>query len=157
MRKGFTLIETIIVLAVLAILTFGVASFIFTSMDAWVLISGRESAITKARVAMNRMVAELRRIRKPENILVYTTSEVQFLDLDVNLIDFKQDGTNLMRNTDILAAGLVSPGGLRFTYLDITGEATGAKQDIRSIRVWLLLSSGNQTMTLESSARIRNI
>ncbi len=155
--KGFTLIETVMVVALLAIIAFGMAGFIFSTMDAWVLISGRESAVTKARVGMNRMVSELRRIRKPENILVSATSEVQFIDLDVDVIDFNQDGSNLMRNTDILATGLVTPEGLRFTYLGATGEVTGVKQDMRSIRVWLFISSGNQTTTLESSARIRNL
>lgn len=156
-KRGVTLIESIMVIGLLTIIAFGIGSFIVTSMRAWLMVSGREAVLTKARVAMDRMVAELRRIRKPQNILVYTTSEVQFLDLSLNDIDFKQNGTNLLRNSDILATGLATPEGLRFTYLDATGEVTSVKQNIRSIRVWLYLSSQDQSITLESSARIRNL
>ena len=156
-KSGYTLIEMVMILTLIAILSFGMAVFIVNSMQAWILISGWESAVTTARKAMDRMVAELRRIKKPENILVYTTAEVQFLDIDANTVDFKQSGTNLLRNTAVLATGLASPEGLRFTYLNATGEVTGIKQDMRSIRVWLSLSSGAQRTTLESSARIRNL
>ncbi|MDD4178472.1 MAG: hypothetical protein PHH14_00260, partial [Candidatus Margulisbacteria bacterium] len=64
---------------------------------------------------------------------------------------------NLFRNSDLLTTGLASPEGLRFTYLDTTGEATATKQNMRSIRVLLTLTSGTQRTTLESSARIRNL
>ena len=156
-KKGFTLIETVVVFTLLAIIAFGIGSFIINAMRAWVFMSGRESAVSRARTAMNRMVAELRRIRRPQNILVSTTWECQFLDLAIDNIDFKQSGTSLLRNSDILATGLLSPEGLRFTYLDATGEVISTKLDMRSIRVWLSLASGTQLVTLESSARIRNL
>lgn len=156
-KKGFTLIETIVTTTLLAIIALGIGSFIITSLQAWVFMSGRESAVGRTRSAMNRMTAELRRIKKPQNILVSENSECQFIDLDVNIVDFKQSGTNLLRDNDILATGLASPEGLRFTYLDSTGEATSTDLNVRSIRVWLSLTSGTQTTTLESSARIRNL
>ncbi|MGB9613647.1 MAG: PulJ/GspJ family protein [Candidatus Margulisiibacteriota bacterium] len=156
-NKGYTLIETIVVISLLAIIAFGFGSFIVTALQNWILISARDSLISSARQAMNRITAELRRIRKPQNILTYTTSEVQFIDIDTEVVDFKQSGTNLLRNNDILIANLASPEGLRFTYLDTSGEATWVKQNIRSIRVWLYLVSRDQFTTLESSARIRNL
>jgi len=157
LNRGLTLVELVMVILLLAVLAFGFGSFIIVAMQNWVLVSARESLVNSARGAMNRMVAELRRIRKPENIQTYTTSEVQFIDLDVEVINFRQEGTNLMRNNDILATSLATPEGLRFTYLGQTGEVTSVKQDIRSIRVWLCLSSRGQLTTLESSARIRNL
>jgi len=156
-KKGFTLIETIVTTTLLAIIAFGIGSFIVTSLQAWVFMSGRESAVGRTRSSINRITAELRRINRPQNILISTDSECQFIDLDINTIDFKQSGTNLLRNNDILATGLASPEGLRFTYLDATGEATSTDLDVRSIRVWLSLTSGTQATTLESSARIRNL
>jgi prepilin-type N-terminal cleavage/methylation domain-containing protein len=156
-KGGFTLIETIIAIILLGIVALGLASFIFTSMEAWVLISGRDAAVSRARVAMNRMIAELRRVRKPQNLLTTTTSECRFIDLDAEQVDFQQSGSDLLRNSDILAAGLDTPTGLRFTYLDATGEVTATQLNMRSIRVWLSLSAGNQRTTLESSARIRNL
>jgi hypothetical protein len=144
------------VVALIAIIAFGIGVFIVNAMQAWVLITGRQSALMSAQNAMNRMVSELRRVRKAQNILVWTASEVQFIDISVDNIDFKQDGANLLRNDAVLATGLPTGEGLRFTYLGSTGEVVSQKQDIRSIRVWLQLRASGQRTTLESSARIRN-
>ncbi len=157
MRKGATLAELVIVFTVLSIVAFGFASYIFNSMQAWVLIASSDAAISNARLSMTRITAELRRIRKPENILVHATSECQFIDIDSQTVDFKQSGTDLLRNADILAANLVTPEGLRFTYLNASGEVTSVKQDMRTIRVWLHLTAGPQRTVLETSARIRSI
>ncbi|MFA5113057.1 MAG: prepilin-type N-terminal cleavage/methylation domain-containing protein [Candidatus Margulisiibacteriota bacterium] len=156
-KKGFTLVEAIIVFTLVAILSFGMANFIVTLMRGWVLISSRDAAAGKARAAMNRMLTEIRRTKKPQNITTYTTAELQFLDLSSQTIDYKQTGTNLMRNSDILATNLVTPEGLRFTYLGSTGEVTAVKNNIRTIRIWLSLYGGTERITLESAARIRNL
>ena len=145
------------VFTLIAILSFGMGNFIITMMRSWVLISSRDSAANRGRVAMNRMLSELRRLKKPNNIITYTTSEVRFLDISSQDIDFKQTGSNLYRNSDILATNLITPEGLRFTYLGSTGEVVSAKQNICSIRVWLYLSGGTERITFESSARVRNL
>ncbi len=144
------------VMSLAAILSFTFGGFIITSMQAWLLVSGRDAAVTSGRTALNRITAEMRRIKKAENIIIFSTSECQFLDLDSQNVDFRQSGGSLLRNSDVLAAGLTSPIGLRFTYLDATGEAVAVKQNIRSIRIWLSLNAGGQGATLESAARIRN-
>jgi hypothetical protein len=157
MKKGASLAELVTVLTLLSIIAFGFSSYIFNSMQAWVLISSSDAAISTARISMSRILAELRRIKKPENILTSTTSECRFIDIDSQQVDFKQSGSDLLRNADILAAGLVTPDGLRFTYLNTSGEATSVKQDMRTIRVWIYLTAGPQRTMLESSARIRSI
>lgn len=156
-RQGFTLIEAVMIITLLAVITFGMANFIVTLMRGWVLISSRDVAAGRGRAALNRMISELRRLKKPNNIITFTASEVRFLDVASQDIDFKQTGSNLYRNSDILATNLTSPEGVRFTYLGSTGEVVAAKQDIRSIRVWLSLAAGAQGITLESSARVRNL
>lgn len=155
-KRGFTLIELVMVMSLAAILSFTFGGFIITSMQAWLLVTGRDAAVSSSRTALNRMTAEIRRIKKAENIIIFSTSECQFLDLDSQNIDFRQSGGDLLRNSDVLAAGLTLPLGLRFTYLDATGEVAAVKQNIRSIRVWLSLNAGGQGATLESAARIRN-
>ena len=152
-ERGFTLIEAAVVFSLIAILVFGAGSFILTSLQAWLLVSGRDAAVNTARVAMSRVTAELRRIRTPQNIILAGSTEVNFVDIDVNVIDFRQSGANLLRNSDVLTSGLNTPVGFRLTYLDASGESTAVAQEIRSIRVWLSLAG----TTLESSARIRNL
>src|SRR3989344_4753235 len=141
-KQGFTRIETIMIVSLLAVLSFGIGNFIVTSVQNWLLISGRQSAVSAARAAVSRVVAELKRIKKPQNILTAATAECQFIDLNNQIVAFSQSGTNLLRNSDILTTNLASPEGLRFKYLDASGEATDVALDIRSIRVRVYLSSG---------------
>ncbi len=156
-KNGFTLIEAVVVFSLLAIITFGLASFIINALQAWLLISNRDAAVATGRVTMNRLVAELRRIKSPSDILVSASTECKFLDLDANTIDFVQTGTNLYRNGDSLCANLAASGGLLFTYLGSTGEVTAVTANMRAVRVKLSLIAGPQMTTLESSARIRNL
>lgn len=156
-KAGFTLIEAIMIFSLLGILVFGMSAFIIEAMQGWVMVSTREAAIGNIRRAMDRVTGELRRIDKPENIITLTSSQVQFLDLSGATITFVQSGTNLLRNSDTLVTGLLSPEGLRLTYLGSTGEVTAVKQNVRSIRVWIALGSGPRVATLESAARIRNL
>jgi len=160
-KKGVNLVEAVITIVLLAIMLTGISTFIITAMRAWVIISGRESMVGISRGAMNRVTAEIRRIKKPNNITTpLSSSQLQFLDISNVTVTFSQEGTNLRRNSDILATGLVTPTGLIFSYRDSTGEViadVNAKQAVRSIRVWLSFSSGSQRTTLESSARIRNL
>ena len=157
--KGYTFIELVIVISLLALLSFIFGAFITESMDAWVFIKARENALGTSRYAIERMVTEFRRIQKPNMIITSTTSEVTFVDIGAGTVTFSQEATNLWRNTDILATGLVSGSGngLRFTYLDANGNSTSVKQNIRSIRVWLKLNKFGQIMILESAARLRNL
>jgi hypothetical protein len=158
-RQGTTLIEAVITIALLAVIFSSISTFIITALRAWVLISGRDSAVGLARGAMNRVTVEIRRINTLSTISTpLASSKLRFQAIgDSTPITFSQEGTNLRRNGDILLTGLATPTGLSFTYLGPTGEVVNSTQNIRSIRVWLSLSAGSQRTTLESSARIRNL
>ncbi len=149
------------VFTLIAILSFGVGNFIVSSIQLWVFISGRQSAVKSSQIAMNRMIGDIRRMKDnnnivPNNVPAYTW-EVTFLDFDSNTVNYRQSGGNLLRNGYVLATGLVSPegSGLRFTYINASGEVTANKQNMRSIRIWLRLAAGGQSTTLESSSRLR--
>jgi prepilin-type N-terminal cleavage/methylation domain-containing protein len=156
-KAGFTLIEAVMVLALLAILTFSMANFIVTMMSGWVVISGRDTALGRGRSAMNRILTEIRRVRNPASIVTFTSSDLAFQNTAPATVEFQQSGTNLLYNGTTLVTNLVTPEGLRFTYLGSTNEVTAVKQNIRSIRVWLFFSGSSQQITLESSARLRNL
>ncbi|MFA4906150.1 MAG: hypothetical protein WC645_06570 [Candidatus Margulisiibacteriota bacterium] len=157
--RGYTIIELVIIITLLGLLSFVFGAFITESMDAWVFVKARENALGTSRYAIERMVTELRRIQKPNMIITSATSEVSFVDIEGGTVTFSQEATNLLRNSDILATGLVngSGNGLRFTYLDVNGNPTPINQNIRSIRVWLKLNKFGQTMILESAAKVRNL
>jgi type II secretory pathway pseudopilin PulG len=156
-KSGFTLIELTIIIAVLAIISFIVASIVTKAADAWVFVKARETALSQGRMAVERMVRELRAINKPVNIITATTTECEFINTTSATVNFRQSGSDLMRNSDILTSGLVIPEGLRFTYYDANLNTTSTKQSMRYITIRLQLIRGSQDITLEDSARIRNL
>jgi prepilin-type N-terminal cleavage/methylation domain-containing protein len=155
-KQGFTLIEAVMVMALLAVLSFGIGNFIVSTMNLWVYVAGRQDTVKAAQNAMNRMVAEIKDIK---TLSTKASAEINFTDIDSNQIDFKQTGTTLYRvsgsNNDILATGLGSPEGLRFTYLDTNEAVTAVAANVRSVRITLTMTAGSQRATLESGARIR--
>ena len=156
-NKGFTLIELIMVLVILSIFSFTFATFISEATDAWFFIKSRSTASGTARYALNRITSELRRINNPSQISTMNASECQFTSIDSSSVNFKQVGTNIQRNSDILASGAVNPNGLIFTYLDSAGGTTAVSSEVRSIRVRVSIFRNQETSVLESSARIRNL
>jgi len=56
-----------------------------------------------------------------------------------------------------MATALASPEGLRFSYLNENGGTAGVSTEVRSIRIWLSFNSRGQVLTVETSARLRNL
>ena len=149
--------EATVVFLLVAILSFGIGSFMVSSTRLWLFITGRQSVIKISRSALNRMVAELKKVKSKTSILIMTTSEVQFIAFDsASSVDYNLTGGNLMRTSgssnDILAAGLNS---LVFTYLNSLEAVTAVSTEVRSIRIRLSVSASGQTVTQETSVRMR--
>jgi len=144
-------------MTLVSVITVLLGGFVLTFSRAWFAIQGRDSAVGSARFGMNRMVAEIRQINPTDGLHAFGTSYCPITLVDGQNVEFRQTGTNLMRNADILLTNLSTPEGLRFTYLDALGEQTITFKKVRAIRVWLYITAGGQRVTLESSARIRNI
>jgi prepilin-type N-terminal cleavage/methylation domain-containing protein len=152
-RRGFTLVELIMVIAAgsAVALTIWV---LFGPVNNWVFTQQRRSGYGEATVAVTRILKEIRRVKAPGQIQTWDADHFQFVDVDNNTVDFQLSGTDLLRDSDVLARNVSS---LAFSYLDKDGAVAGAKGQIRVIKVEVILTSGVQTVRLESAARIRNL
>ncbi|MFA5183616.1 MAG: type II secretion system protein [Syntrophales bacterium] len=155
MRKGFTLVENIMVIILIGLLFAGVSVYIQESINSWVFISEQKELLLEARGAMTRLTRELKTTNRNVNLTVHASSEVTFRNIQNDSITFRQDGTTLKRNADILADKLAIPGGLSFRYLDATGNETGSSNLIESIRIRLTIVNGQNKFVLESSVGLR--
>lgn len=157
MKKGFTLIETIVVIVLVGIISYVLAFYIRESFSAWMFISGQKSIAMSSRKVIYRMVRELKRIDKNTSITTFTSKEVTFLDIDNNTVTFSQEGTALLRNGNILLENLQDPCGLNFIYLEKNGATATINSNIRVICIWLTVIKGENKFVIESAARVRNL
>ncbi|MBU0672070.1 MAG: prepilin-type N-terminal cleavage/methylation domain-containing protein [Candidatus Margulisbacteria bacterium] len=156
MKKGLSLIESVVVIMLAAIIASVVALYIRESLTAWDFMSGQKNITSSSRAAGLRLVRELKRIKNNAGLSVQASTEVEFTDIDDKTINFRQDGTRLMRNQDVLSDKLSSPGGLLLTYLDKAGAATSDQKQVKTIRVRITAINGQNKFVMESAARLRN-
>ena len=155
MRKGFTLIEAVLVIIITLVIALVIAFYIREGFSAWRFLSGQKNLALSTRAAINRVGRELKRVRRNTNITTHTSKEITFIDVYNNIVTFSQEGTSLMRNSDILLDNLQDPCGLNFSYLDGDGNETDITSDMRSVRCRLTVVKDENRFVLETASRIR--
>ncbi|MBN2057497.1 MAG: hypothetical protein JW782_01700 [Candidatus Saganbacteria bacterium] len=155
LKKGFTLVEGLIAVILIALLIFVIGLYIREGVAAWGFLGGQKRLILSQRAAMNRLTKELKRARQNTNILTHTTKEVRFLDIENNLVRFYQSGPNLMRDSEVLFGELQDPCGLSLTYHDSDGNETANPSEMAFIRCRMTSQSGDNRFVLESASRLR--
>ena len=146
------------VIVILAIIVVASVPFITTVLDAWVFSKTERDMVFGSRLALNRMVREIRQIKNSTDyITTWSAAEFNFTDMNDNVIDYRQSNILLLRNANELASVLTNPGGLNFAYLDSSGFNTTVKTNIRMVRIRLNLTLGENNMLIESLAKFRNI
>jgi prepilin-type N-terminal cleavage/methylation domain-containing protein len=158
-KGGFTLIEVILVIILMGIITGAFAAGLVPTMQAYLIVDTRKEALQNARLAMDRMVNEIRLIRSATatDIQTFTANNLKFNDAFNNSIEFNLSGGgppyNLLRNTDILSGNVQS---LSFTYLDKNANPASVETDIWRIQIDLQVKVGDETVQLRSEVNPGN-
>lgn len=157
--SGFSLVETVLTMAVIGMLSAASAVVIGPVLDTWTLDTPRTEATDAAAFAMGRVVYEVAQIKDASNVLVANSGRLQFTDINDNVVDYQLSGTNLMRNADVLARGVQ---GLTFSYYNINSAALPSPQvspletDLWRVKVLITVARDGQSVTLESEVHPRN-
>lgn len=165
MKRGFTLIELIIVIVLFSMLAAATFWTFVVGLRAWG--SGRDRAYIRqdANLAIERMVREL---SQAKSFTIAQADQVKF-DADIDnddtdeTVTFAISDSSLERTVDgtttVLTPDLQT---LEFSYRDLNDVAmalpiTGNDRDnIRVIVMSLTLNEGDETFVLSSSAYARN-
>jgi type II secretory pathway pseudopilin PulG len=156
---GLTIIEMVMVMVVVAALAGGIGWFVVRAVDTWNFLTFRSDEATQGRLALDRMVREIRQIKDKSSVNVATSNNLAFTDIEDASIEYSLSGSNLMRNSDILASGV---SNLQFTYYDVNNNQLSSPQvlpdetDIWRIIIDLSIQSGDQSITLRSQVYPRN-
>jgi len=116
-QKGFSLIEMMVVVAVLGVIVLGLVTFFTGGTKSWVAGQSQLTAQRNARQAMDRMVRE---IREASDIIATSTSseEINFNTPWSNNLDYSWSGNEwdpILRGTVPLINNVQS---LNFKYFD---------------------------------------
>jgi len=164
--KGYTLVELVIVLVLLAILAGIGIPMMFKTVDAWVFGSKfQDYAVMSSVMAMNRMSREIRRLLNDSNITTATSSQITFTDLGSNIITFNRSGNTLQRGlgaTAVYDALADNVTALTFTYYDdfnntIASPIVGSNTDLRRIDIVFSVLAGSNTLNFNTEVRPQNL
>ena len=159
---GFTLIEIIMAIVVVGALAGGVMVFVTQGVDIWNFVTFRNDESAQARLALDRMVKEIRQVYDKASVTTASADDFNFVSYYNNTtynVEFVKSGSNLMRNSDVLCDNVSS---LQFQYYDINNNLLSTplvlpdETDIRRIKITLTVTSGDQSITLKSQVYPRN-
>lgn len=153
-ERGFTLIEIVLVIALLGIISVAVMRFYGNSLVATQTMQNTSDALWQARLALERMVIDIRSIRSTADITAYTASNLAFTDINNSSFNYNLSGTNLLCNSQVLANGINS---LTFTYYDKSGVITATLANIRYVKIAITVIKQNANFTLTTSVYLREM
>lgn len=167
MKKGFTLVELIITIALFSMLT-GVVVWVFVvGLRVWGSGMDRANLRQNANLAIERMVRELSLASEFKEAKLDKVKFKADLGGLVEEIEYKIKNNNLQRKvkggTEVILVRNVQDFTLGY-YLESDSDnenlleevGGGAKDDIRVVVISLSISEGDETITLSSSAYARN-
>ncbi len=171
-KKSVTFIELIMAIVLLAIIAGIGVPLLLAANEAWVLAIQRNEMSEVARVALDRIIREIRMTNNTTSVLTANGTTFSFIAQDIDgdsstdTITFGRSGTTLRRNLGGTVNDLAEDvSALAFTYYDSSGSviATPAVSpsatDIRRVKVSLTFSLGATQLNIESqvSPRMLNL
>lgn len=159
-QRGVTLIELVMVIAIMGILAGLSAGYINQVVATWQTVSFRMETVSQMRGALDRMSREMRQIKNSTSVLLAGASALRFNAVDNSTIVYNVSGTDLLRNNTVLATGVTR---LNFTYYNATGgllanpAVSPDPTDIRRIAVALEVRSSGQNKSLTVQVFPRNL
>jgi prepilin-type N-terminal cleavage/methylation domain-containing protein len=163
--RGFTLIEVIMTLVLLSFMVWiGIAAML-SGIDTWSFFTQRKDVLSDGRMALDRMLREIRMIKEPTSVAVANSTTFGFTDIDDNTITYYIDSGTINRTENGITNGLLSNvSSLSFVYYDASDAVVAAPlvapsaTDIRRVRIAITLSKGaSGALNLQSDVSPRNL
>lgn len=156
-KRGFTLVELLLTIALLGILAIGIGPPVASSVQQYALVRARRQMVAQSQTAMERMIREIRLVQNASHITsVSSSSSFTFQYPPGTSITYDLSGTNLRRNSNILAENV---SALSMTYFDEGGGVTSVAANVRRVRIQMTVDppGSTGTLTLRSSTFIRSL
>ena len=161
-ERGYTLAELLTAMAVLGLLMAGLFLTLQEGQTVYLYGAGRAEVQQNARVALERMLREL---RTASSVATSSANDVKFTFLDDTAtsvtVEYTLNGTDLQRNQtvpvvagqpDILVGGVMT---FAVTYYDINNVATTTAANVYAVDISITTRSDDATLASYSPANRR--
>lgn len=170
-RKGFTLLEIIMVIVLLGIVSVVTGALLFQGTRAFQVMDVRGDLKSSGTAAIERMTKEMRQIRctsagstctaQSNDITNMTAGELRFVNSNNEGRGFRVSSGNLLLRLGSTAGDPEytlsgNAASITFDYLKKDGTAASVSTDIWTINVTLSLANGQETINLMASVHPRN-
>jgi len=162
-ERGFTLMELVVVMVVVGVLSVTIAPFIKVNIDSYIQVRDGKNALQAARIGLNRMVEEMKRIQTSSDIYWGFSNSIQFNIPDGNggtlSINYNLDSHNLEleRNNRKLLEGVRA---FNLTYFRSNGSQKSPPfwwpSDLWRIKIQIEVGTDEQHFTLSKQVTPRN-
>jgi len=161
--KGFSLIELMVVVGILSFVTIGLVTFFTGGARSWISGQNQVKAQREARIAMDRMVKE---IREGKNVIAASENSVTIsfpVALGGGNITFALVGNSIKINGINTLIDNIPGGGLFFAYYDDKKNIVTTLSQVSKLRIVLqvdvdgdMSSGGNPDIVIETEVNLRN-
>lgn len=163
-KCGFTIIEFIVTVLIIGIIAGVGAPLIAEIADGWLLQTRRKEMSESARIAMERMIRETRRIANTTSVITANSGTLQFIDIDNHDITFDVLTNTLRRTADGTAVDLADNiDSLSFIYYNASGATITTPlvspdtTNIKRIEITVTFSLGGTQLSVQSQAAPRRL
>ncbi len=155
--RGFTLIEMIMVIVITGVIASLAGMLLQHGVRAYVLSGELTEIDWQGRLALERLLRDLRRMRSasPGDLTMTPADRITFVDSDNQTISYALSGATLTRNGQPLADGIST---LNFDYLRNDGKTTAATAgEVFYISVSFTISQGDSSRNLHGTVFPRSL
>ncbi len=159
-HRGFTLIEVIMVIVIVGIIAGLAAMIISHGVRAYSDEAARSDVHYQARLAMERMVREIRMIRSRTDIAAMTTTNLVFTDVYGNTVGFDYTAPPALRRWDGAAFNNLASSIISFAFnyyqQDLATPATGSA-DVMLIEITMRVQQGAEALDMRTRVFPRSL
>ena len=158
-KNGFTLIELMVVVAIISLITLGAVTFFGGGVRSWISGQFQLSAQRDARIALDRMVKEIREGDKIDDNSDIDTIIVNYNILSKDTLTYNWVGTSGSGITRNGAPFLDRVHSLSFVYLNQAGVEMSNESNASKILINLQMNldeDENPDINLDTEVNLRN-
>jgi len=156
-NSGFTLMELVVVMVVVGVLSVTIAPFIKVNIDSYIQVRDGKYALQAARIGLNRMIEEMKRLQTSSDISWGFSNSIQFWIPGVGSVNYRLHNGNLERNNRKLLEGVRA---FNLTYFKSDGSQKSPPfwwpSDVWRIKIQIEVGTDEQHFTLSKQVTPRN-